>query len=308
MPNFDMDALRTLVVAQQVGSLNRTADRIGRSQSAVSQQLRKLESQAGQPLFRREGRALKLTEAGDLVLSYARRILELNDEAAHALHGRTVEGSVRFGLSGDFAESWLPIALGQFKRTHPSVRVEIAVERNGLLLEKLDSGELDIALAMGHQSRSDAEHLVTLPMTWIGAPFTSVRRTANTPLDLALYRAPCLFRKAGTEALDKANISWRQAYTTANLQSLWAGVMGGLGITLRTAAGVPPTLSRLGEREGLPPLPGVDICLHSAGEHENATALSALKRLVIDNVMGHLGRPTPMVSIPVSRSIQDVNG
>jgi DNA-binding transcriptional LysR family regulator len=297
LPNLDMDALRTLVAAQQLGSLNRAADRIGRSQSAVSQQLRKLESQAGQPLFRREGRGLVLTESGDLLLSYARRILELNDEAVHALRGRSVEGAVRFGLPGDFAETWLPVALGQFKRTHPAVRVEIAVERNGLLLERLDKGELDIVLIMGYENRPDAEHLLTLPMTWIGSPHVELRPRRHEPLDLALYRPPCLFRKVGTEALDKANIAWRQAYTTANLQSLWAGVMGGLGITLRTDAGVPSSLRRLGARDGLPPLPSVELCIHSASNGEPPPALGALKQLVIDNAVANLGS-RKLVAVP----------
>lgn len=287
LPNLDMDALRTLLAADRLGSLNRAADRIGRSQSAVSQQMRKLETQIGQPLFRRQGRGLVLTEAGDLMLSYARRILELNDEALHAIRGSAIEGAVRFGLPGDFAESWLPTALGQFKRTHPAVRVEIVVERNGQLLERLDGGELDVVLAMGAENRADAEHLVTLPMAWIGPSDRDVRPPSGMPLDLALYKPPCMFRKAGTDALDKAGIPWRLAYTTGSLQSLWAGVAGGLGITLRTMAGVPPTLRRLGERDGLPALPSVKLCIHS-GDRDTSSALVNLKRVVVDNLIANL--------------------
>jgi DNA-binding transcriptional LysR family regulator len=158
LPNLDLDTLRTLLATQQLGSLVRAAERVGRSQSAVSQQMRKLEEQIGQPLFRRRGRGLVLTEPGNLILSYARRILDLNDEAVRAVRGASVEGLVRFGLSGDFAESWLPAALGQFKRSHPAVRVEVAVERNGVLLERLDKGELDLVLVMGYPHRPDAEH------------------------------------------------------------------------------------------------------------------------------------------------------
>ncbi|WP_396332940.1 LysR substrate-binding domain-containing protein [Burkholderia anthina] len=286
-PNLDMDALRTLLAADRLGSLNRAADRIGRSQSAVSQQMRKLEMQIGQPLFRRQGRGLVPTEAGDLMLSYARRILELNDEAVQAIRGSAIEGAVRFGLPGDFAESWLPTALGQFKRTHPAVRIEIVVERNGHLLERLDAGELDVVLAMGAEHRADAEHLVTLPMAWIGPAGFDLRSSSGMPLDLALYKPPCMFRKAGTDALDNAGIAWRLAYTTGSLQSLWAGVAGGLGITLRTMAGVPPTLRRLGERDGLPPLPSVKLCIHT-GERDASAALVNLKRVVVDHLVANL--------------------
>jgi len=287
LPNLDMDVMRTLLATQRLGSLNRAAERVGRSQSAVSQQIRKLEEQVGEPLFRRQGRGLVLTEAGELILSYARRILDLNDEAVRAVRGARVEGMVRFGLPGDFAETWLPAALGQFKRTHPAVRVEVAVERNGVLLERMDRGELDLVLVMGYETRPDAEHLATLPMAWIGPVGGPPAPRAGVPLDLALYNPPCFFRRAGVDALDSANIRWRLAYTTASLQSLWAGVAAGLGITLRTAAGIPSSLRRLSVKEGLPPLPAVELCLHT-GHSDLPPALAQLKRVVIETATSNL--------------------
>ncbi|ARP80548.1 LysR family transcriptional regulator [Bordetella genomosp. 8] len=287
LPNLDMDALRTFLTAQQVGSLARAAEQVGRSQSAVSQQMRKLEMQVGQPLFRRQGRGLTLTDAGEQVLSYARRILELNDQAILALRGASLEGSVRFGLPGDFAETWLPTALGQFKKAHAAVRVEVSVERNGALLERLDRGELDLVLAMGYEHREDAEPVATLPMTWIGPATDAVVLRAGQPLDLALYNPPCFFRRAGLEALDAANIAWRLAYTTASLNSLWSGVAAGLGITLRTGSGLPATLRQLGEQDGLPPLPVVKLCLH-AGGREITPALARLREAVIESALGNL--------------------
>jgi DNA-binding transcriptional LysR family regulator len=287
LTNLEMDAMRTLLATQQLGSLNRAAERVGRSQSAVSQQMRKLEEQAGQPLFRKQGRGLVLTEAGDLLLSYARRILDLNDEAMTAVGGPALEGSVRFGLPGDFAETWLPAALGQFKRTHPGVRVEVMVDGNGRLLERLDRGELDLVLAMGYEARPDAERLATLPMTWIGpAGLESVLRP-GVPLDLALYNPPCFFRRGGLEALDGAGISWRVAFTTGSLQSLWAGVAAGLGITLRTSAGLPSSLTRIDAAAGLPSLPMVELCLHS-GHRTLPPAMGQLRRIVIETTAANL--------------------
>lgn len=288
LPNLDMDALRTLAAIQQLGSLGRAAEKIGRSQSAASQQIRKLENQLGQPLFRKQGRSMVLTETGELAHSYARRILELNDEVVRGVAGRSVEGVVRFGLPGDFAETWLPAALGQFKRAHPAVRVDVEVERNGVLLERLDRGEFDLVLAMGHGSRVDARRVTTLPMTWIGPAGADAVVNAGAPLDLALYNPPCFFRRAGIEALDKASIPWRLAYATASLQSLWAGVSAGLGITLRTTAGIPPSLMRLDERHGLPPLPVVELCLH-AGQNPSNPATDQLERVVVDQAIGNLG-------------------
>src|SRR6185437_6004188 len=168
LPNLDMDALRSLEAILRLGGLARAAERISRSPSAISQQMRKLELQLGEPLFRKQGRRVVLTEAGDRVHAYARRILELNDEAVHAVRGAAIDGAVRFGLPGDFAESWLPAALGKFRKAYPAVRVDVLVERNALLLERLDRGELDLVLAMNQSKRADAELLATLPMAWIG--------------------------------------------------------------------------------------------------------------------------------------------
>jgi DNA-binding transcriptional LysR family regulator len=285
--NLDIDILRTFLAAQQLGSLNRAAVKVGRSQSAVSQQMRKLEDQIGQPLFRKHGRGLALTEAGDMILSYARRILDLNDEAVGAIRAASVEGVVRFGLPGDFADAWLPVALGQFKRTHPAVRVAVAVEPNRLLLERLDRGELDLVLAMGNEARPDAEHIASLQMAWIGAVGLQCIPTPGIPLDLALYNPPCLFRRAGVEALDAANISWRAAFTTASLQSLWAGVAAGLGITSRMAEGIPSSLRRLGEKDGLPILPKVEVCLHAA-QRPLHPALSQLRTCVLETTVANL--------------------
>jgi DNA-binding transcriptional LysR family regulator len=302
LPNLDMQALRSLVAILRVGGLARAADRIGRSPSAISQQMRKLELQLGQPLFRKQGRRVVLTEAGDRVHAYALRILALNDEAVHAVHGASIGGTVRFGLPGDFAESWLPAALGQFKKAYPAVRVDVEVERNSALLERLDRGELDLVLAMGHARRADAERLATLPMTWVGPEDAGERLRSSTVIDLALYRPPCFFREAGTKSLDKAGMAWRPAFVTASLQSLWAGVTAGLGITLRTSAGIPPQLVRLDGKYGLPSLPRVDVCLHAGGDPE-APALKQLRRTVTEHALVELAGTRKNVTRKVSPAL-----
>ena len=278
--NLDLDALRTLVTAQRLGGFNRAAERVGRSQSAVSQQIHKLEERIGEKLFRKRGRSLELTEAGETVLSYARRLLELNDEAVAAVRGVAVEGTVRFGLPGDFAETWLPTALGRFKRAHPDVRVEAVVDRNALLMERLDKGQLDLAVALGLTARDDAEPIATLPMAWIGPAVGSpavggpgigspaggqLPWRSGEPVPLALFEAPCQFRHSATHALDAAGIAWTVTFTSPSLPGLWAAVAAGLGITLRTTAGLPRSLRVLGAAEGLPPVPTIELAMHAAG-------------------------------------------
>jgi DNA-binding transcriptional LysR family regulator len=265
--NLDIDVLRTVVTASQLGSFNRAAEQVGRSQSAISQQIHKLEERVGQPLFRKQGRGLALTEAGEIILAYARRILELNDEAVTAVTGVAIDGTVRFGMPGDFAETWLPAALGRFKRAHPTVRIEATVDRNTSLIERLNKGQIDLALILGPligpQTGARGEALAKFPMAWIGGNETTLN--SNQPVPLAVFEQPCFFRTAAIAALDAAGIPWRIEFTSPSLAGLWAAVDAGLGITVRTSISPPPHLANVGNRLRLPKLPAVELCLDSGG-------------------------------------------
>ena len=169
--NLDMDVLRTFVTGFELGSFARAADRLGRSQSAVSTQLRKLEDQVGRPLVQKSGRGLALTTAGESLLSYAKRLLELNDEALASIRGAEVEGWARLGLPQDFAESWLPPVLARFAQAHPRVRVEVHVDRSIPVTEKIFKGELDLALVWGSDAQSPhTERIAEIPVAWVARP------------------------------------------------------------------------------------------------------------------------------------------
>jgi DNA-binding transcriptional LysR family regulator len=291
--NLDMDVLRTLVTAQQLGGFNRAANHIGRSQSAVSQQIRKLEEQVGETLFQKQGRALLLTPAGETLLAYARRILDLNDEAVSAMRDSAIAGVVRFGLPADFAEAWLPTALGRFKRSHRAVKIEAIVDRNRLLLERLDRGELDLVLSLGNGTRSDSEKLTTLSFEWIGPAGADPVWTEGEPVPLAVYEAPCFFRQRALDTFDRAGISWRIAFTSPSLSGLWAAVEAGLGITLRTAIGLPSGVRVLTGDTRLPPVQAaaLEVCLHDGGRAMEPS-LSRLRSIIAS---------TLMENIPISR-------
>lgn len=292
--NLDMDVLRTFVTGFELGSFARAADRLGRSQSAISTQLRKLEEQVGQPLVQKAGRGLALTAAGESLLAYAKRILELNDDAVQILRGPQVEGWVRLGLPQDFAESWLPVVLGRFARAHPKVRVEIRAESNAALLERIARAELDLALAWGDnpQSGRHAAHIAELPVGWIGRPNWSGLDAASAdnaePLPLVAFESPCVFRSRGVAALDEAGIAWRVAVTSPSLAGLWAAAEAGFGITVRTAIGIPKTLVMLDPVTfGLPALPPVALALHRA-DARPADAATRLADILVETVRDHL--------------------
>lgn len=291
---FDLDVLRSFATGMELGSFARAADRLGRSTSAVSAQLRKLEEQAGTPIFRKAGRSLALTEAGETMLAYARRLLVLNDEAAAAVRGADLEGWVRLGLSEDFGETLLPAVLGRFARAHPRVRIEARIARSFDLLDRVGSGQLDLALAWGDGGGlPHAEPVAELPMRWVGPAtgdgiLASAHGRADEPLPLATLEAPCLLRTAATTALDRAGIPWRLAFVSPSLAGLWAAVAAGLGVTIRTDFGLPAGVRALGPAEA-PALPSLPLTLLRAeAEPDPVTARLAaiLAQSVRDTLPG----------------------
>jgi DNA-binding transcriptional LysR family regulator len=274
---FDLDVLRTLATGIELGSFARAADRLGRSTSAVSAQLKKLEAQVGEPVLRKQGRGMVLTSTGEVLLGYAHRLLALNDEAAQALHAADLSGELRLGVQEDFGEGVLSQALGGFARAHPQVRVEARLLRNSALLDEVLRGRLDLALAWdAGQAMPHRRRVGRFDLCWIGAPDIEWPLSGD-PLPLAVLDAPCLMRSAATAALDKAGIPWRVAFTSPSLGGVWAAVLAGLGVTVRTRAGLPSPLSVLG---GLPALASVGLSLYRA-EAEPSPAVQRLEDLLM---------------------------
>jgi DNA-binding transcriptional LysR family regulator len=271
--HFDLDVLRTFVTGIELGSFAKAADRLGRSTSAISAQLKKLEEQVGQPVLRKSGRGLALTATGENLLAYARRLLALNDEATLAIRGAELAGWIRLGLQEDFGERILTDILGRFARTHPNVKIDVVVARNVELVERISSGKLDLALAWDtHLSAPFADPITQMTMQWIGPrdDATLGALLADGPLPFATLEAPCLMRTAATAALDHAGIAWRLAFSSHSLSGVWAAVAAGLGLTVRTAFGLPANLQVLSDQVGsslhLPELPviGLSLLRHEA--------------------------------------------
>jgi len=262
---FDLDVLRSFATGMELGSFAKAADRLGRSTSAVSAQLKKLEEQAATPIFRKSGRGLALTEAGETMLGYARRLVELNDEAASAIHDVELEGWVRLGLQEDFGEAVLPEVLGRFARTHPKVKIEARIARSHELAERITSGSLDIALAWHNGATLPySRHVADVQMRWVGpAKLIETGLRDGGALPLVALEAPCLLRTVATEALDRAGLSWRMAFSSPSLGGIWAAVAAGLGLTIRTDIGLPANVRAMApEVLGLPALPKMALVLH----------------------------------------------
>ncbi|SOC42755.1 DNA-binding transcriptional LysR family regulator [Rhizobium subbaraonis] len=282
--NIDMDVLRTFVTGIDLGSFAKAADRLGRSPSAISLQLRKLENQIGQPLVHKQGRGLVMTEAGEILIGYARRILDLNDEARTVLRGLAeLEGWVRVGLPQDFAETWLPGLLARYERAHPKVRVEARVERGSALLEAVQAGKLDFALTWGRLDSPQCDVVAKRKIVWIGPE--SFQRDPKAALPLIAFDAPCEFRKAAVNAMEAQGIEWRHAFASPSLAGIWAAVTAGLGVTARTAEGKPAHLHVLDAgKAGLPELGTIELAVHAKPE-AMTTAAQELRTLLQEAVI-----------------------
>jgi len=283
LPTFDMDALRTLVAGCDLGSFARAAARLGRSQSAVSMQLRKLEQQAGQRLLRRNGRGLAPTEAGDALLAYARRIISLNDEAAASLGATAAVASVRIGLPQDFAEDVLPNVLRRFYQKWPGVHVEARAGRNYSLAEEISESRLDVAITFARQNADSYGDLIArLPMLWIGTANKMLPVTGGS-VPLVVFDHPCLFRQAAMESLESAGLRWRLSLTTPSLAGVWAALRAGLGVSVRTDHGLPAEIGSGGASQGLPPLPEIDVRLLRGNDLSPAASdLCSIAREVLE--------------------------
>lgn len=284
---FGHDLLRALVAICDAGSFAKAAKSLHLTQAAVSLQIRRLEEQAEQALFERSGRTMVLTDAGRVLMEYARKIIALNLEATHALQGRRIDGTVKLGAPQDIAEDVLPNVLRKFASVYPRVRLEVRIERNQQLMKSIQRGEFDVAAVLNEEAFSlEDESIGTLlkiaqpKLQWLGAE-RAIPLSAGEALPLVLLEPPCIFRTHALAALDAASLKYRVAYTTSSLSGLRAAVEAGLGITARMASrgdeshGI--TVQR--SRGALPKLRSLKLMLfqkHKAGTPAVATLAELL--------------------------------
>ncbi|MEQ8968210.1 MAG: LysR family transcriptional regulator [Azospirillaceae bacterium] len=259
--SFDIDTLRAVVAGIEQGSFARAANELGRSQSAVSMQLKKLEQLTGVQLFVRRGRGLVPTEAGETLTQYARQLIALNDEAARAVGAAVAPETVRLGLPQDFYDDVMPATLNAFSDLHPEVHVTVQAGNNHTMNDDIEAGRLDGAIAFFPKySGAKGQLLCELPLRWL-AHESYAEPTENAIVPLVLFNHPCLFRQAALASLDQAGLRWRAALTTPSLAAVWAALRSEFGIGVRIEHGVPADIVDVGNRTYLPALPSVELRL-----------------------------------------------
>lgn len=261
---LDLTLLRSFVTVVDCGSIRLAAARIGRSQSAVSMQISRLEDMIGRKLFHREGRTLRLNPAGNELLLHARRLLRLSDEALTQLQSPEAAGVIRFGVPEDYAAYLLAPLLARFAQDHPLTEIALTFDSSSGLLPLLDDGQLDLALVT-REPRQNFAVLRREALVWAAAPEHEAWR--RNPLPLALSEAGDISRRLALEALQGSDRPYRVVSSSKSLLGQIAVAQAGLAVVALLAICVPADLMRLGDAEGLPMLPMLDLSLvHAPGE------------------------------------------
>jgi len=284
MHDLQLDWLRAFVTVVDAGSLAAAAPRVHRSPSAVSMQLLKLEQAVGRTVLLRGPRHLELTPTGAELLGHARRLLALHAETLEALHGPQLSGRVRLGVPDDYAASYLTPVLRSFAGRHGGVEIVLDCEQSTSLIPRVQRGELDLAL-VSRDRPTRGTLLFEEPLVWVGAaPHEAWRRD---PLPIAVYEPGSLARRQALAALGAQRRAWRVVYNSSSLAGQIAAVESGLAVAVLTRCSVPPGLTVLGEKQGLPPLSVMEV----AALRSKASGPSAAVDALFDEMLRILKRP-----------------
>ncbi len=256
---LDSDQLKTFVAIADTGSFTRAADIVHKTQSAVSMQMKRLEERVGRPLFGRDGRHAKLTEDGERLLDYARRIVRLNLECVASFAEADLKGRVRLGVPDDYADRYLPEILARFARSNPKAEVTVVCEPTMMLVERVNSGDLDLAIVTHVESRGTSEVIRIEPLLWVASQRHAVHE--ETPLPLALGRPTCNWRQVAVEGLERQGRPFRVLYASWNSTAVGAAVLAGLAVSVLPESAVRPGMRVLGAADGFPTLPTCRIGL-----------------------------------------------
>jgi DNA-binding transcriptional LysR family regulator len=268
---LDFDLLRSFVSVVEAGGFTRAGERVHRTQSTVSQQIRRLEENLGRPLLHRNGKGVTPTEEGERLLAYARRILSLAEEARDVVARPIGEGVLRLGLSEDFAAYRLTQLLAEFARSRPGLRLDIRCGLSARLRGDLERGDLDLAL-LKRDGGEAAGAIAAWPerLSWVTSRNHPIDLQQN-PIPLACFEQGCLYRNRAVHALESAGRSWRIALTSPNLTGIQAAVSAGLAVSILPEIAICPDHRTFGATEGFATIPNTEVALVAAPNAGPAT-------------------------------------
>lgn len=267
---LDLELLRSFVSVVESGGFTRAGARVHRTQSTVSQQIKRLEEDVGQVLLHRDGKDVRPTEAGERLLSYARRLLSLAEEARDVLREPNGEGAIRLGIPEDFAAYRLAKLLGAFSRSHPRLRLDVRADQSKHLARDLERGELDLALYKREAGAKDAIAVWPERVHWV--------TSKSHPIDVDVPSVPligfplgCIYRAGAIHALESAGRAWHTAYTSSSLAGIQAAVAAGMGLSILSEMAIQSDHRVLTAKDGFAPINKTEVALMASPDASPAT-------------------------------------
>ncbi|WP_024515898.1 LysR substrate-binding domain-containing protein [Bradyrhizobium sp. Tv2a-2] len=267
---LDLELLRSFVSVVEARGFTRAGERVHRTQSTVSQQIKRLEDDIGQPLLVRSGKDVTPTEAGEKLLSYARRLLSLAEEARDVVARPTQEGAVRLGIPEDFALYRLSKLLATFSRAHPTLRLDIRADQSLNLKRDLGRGELDLALFKRAVGEKGGIAVWPERVHWITSRHHA-RDVSAGSVPLIGFPAGCLYRAGAIHALESAGRSWHMAYTSSSLAGIQAAVAAGMGLSIMSEMAIQADHRVLTAKDGFKPIDKTEVALMASPDASPAT-------------------------------------
>lgn len=267
---LDLELLRSFVSVVEAGGFTRASERVHRTQSTVSQQIKRLEEDVGQVLLHRDGKDVRPTEAGERLLSYARRLLTLAEEARDVLREPDGEGAIRLGIPEDFAAYRLAKLLGAFARSHPNLRLDVRADQSKNLARDLDRGELDLALFKREAGAKGAIAVWPEQVHWVTSRSHPVDVNASS-VPLIGFPLGCLYRAGAIHALESAGRAWHMSYMSSSLAGIQAAVAAGMGLSILSEMSIQADHRVLTAKDGFAPINKTEVALMAATSATSAT-------------------------------------
>lgn len=267
---LDLELLRSFVSVVEARGFTRAGERVHRTQSTVSQQIKRLEDGIGQPLLIRSGRDVTPTEAGERLLSYARRLLSLAEEARDVVARPSQEGAVRLGIPEDFAAYRLAKLLAAFSRSHPNMRLDVRADQSIYLKRDLERGDLDLALLK--RDANERGGIASWPerVHWVTSK-KDPRDLSAGSVPLIGFPAGCLYRSRAIHALESAGRSWHMAYTSSSLAGIQAAVAAGMGLSILAEIAIQADHRVLTAKDGFAAIERTEVALLASPDASPAT-------------------------------------
>jgi DNA-binding transcriptional LysR family regulator len=267
---LDLELLRSFVSVVDAGSFTRAGERVHRTQSTVSQQIKRLEDELGCPLLNRTGKQVVPTEHGERLLSYARRLLSLAEEARDVLARPGNEGAVRLGIPQDFAAFRLTKLLATFARSHPGLRLDVRADQSVYLQRDLERGDLDLALIKRDAGGDGGIAAWPERLHWVTSKANPAHAGSGS-VPLIFFPTGCLYRTRAIHALESAGRTWHMAYTSSSLAGIQAAVAAGMGLSILSEMAIQADHRVLTARDGFSPIDRTEVALVTSPEASPAT-------------------------------------